>query len=89
VVWNVPPETQYVAEDTLPPGAVVGTNTWKKQKWSGPCPSEGDAPHRYVFTVYALDMPLSLPPETTKAGLIAAMEGHVLGKAELIGRYGR
>lgn len=89
VVWNVPPETQYVAEDTLPPGAVVGTNTWEKKKWSGPCPPEGADPHRYVFTVYALDTLLSLPPETTKAGLITAIEGHVLGKAELTGRYGR
>lgn len=89
LVWNIPVDTQYIAEDTLPPDAVQGSNTWGKQKWSGPCPPEGVAPHRYVFTAYALDAMLSLPHGATKHQFLAAAKGHVLGKAELTGRYGR
>jgi phosphatidylethanolamine-binding protein (PEBP) family uncharacterized protein len=43
--------------------------------------------HRYFFKLYALDA--SLPPDKvhTKAELEAAMEGHVLGSAQLMGTY--
>ncbi|MDO8469597.1 MAG: YbhB/YbcL family Raf kinase inhibitor-like protein [bacterium] len=89
LIWNIPAETQYIAEDTLPPDAVQGMNTWGKVKWSGPCPPEGAPPHRYVFTVYALDIKLDLALGSTKGELLSAMEGHVLGKAELMGKFGR
>ena len=89
LVWNIPAATQYIAEDTLPPDAVQGVNTWGKVKWSGPCPPEGAPPHRYVFMVYALDVKLDLALGSTKEQLFAAMEGHVLGRAELVGKYGR
>lgn len=45
------------------------------------------AAHRYFFKLYALDAKLTLPPQTTKADLLKAIEGHVLGQTELIGRY--
>jgi Raf kinase inhibitor-like YbhB/YbcL family protein len=58
--------------------------------YSGPCPPPGDAPHRYVFTVYALD----LPPERLRRGLtrlafLKAVAGHTLATAQITGRYGR
>jgi phosphatidylethanolamine-binding protein (PEBP) family uncharacterized protein len=47
------------------------------------------APHRYYFKLYALDTKLDLKAGATKPDLEHAMKGHILGEAELMGRYGR
>jgi Raf kinase inhibitor-like YbhB/YbcL family protein len=52
--------------------------------YDGPCPPSA---HRYVFGLYALDAVLELAAEATKADLLAAMDGHVLGEAELSGVF--
>jgi Raf kinase inhibitor-like YbhB/YbcL family protein len=52
--------------------------------YDGPCPP---AAHRYVFQLYALDVILDLPAESTMADVLAAMAGHVLGQAELTGVF--
>lgn len=57
--------------------------------YDGPCPPWNDAlVHRYVFTVYALDIP-NVPIEGKLAGadVLAAIQGHVLAQASLTGRY--
>jgi Raf kinase inhibitor-like YbhB/YbcL family protein len=57
--------------------------------YDGPCPPWNDEiPHRYVFTVYALDV-AKLPVEGAFTGQQAreAMRGHVLAQAALTGRY--
>ena len=56
--------------------------------YTGPCPPPGD-PHRYSFTVYALDGLVDVGPGATKDELLAAMAGHVLAEARLVGVYGR
>lgn len=76
------------SKDTLPGIGIQGMNDFGKVSYDGPCPPRGPA-HRYVFTLYALDTDLTLPPRKTKAELLKAMEGHVLGQAELKGRYKR
>ena len=88
VVYNLPLDAHGLDENAaaagLPPGADVGFNDFKKSSYGGPCPPIGR--HRYFHKLYALDttLPLKAP---TKAALEAAMEGHVLAKAELIGTY--
>ncbi len=52
-------------------------------------PPPGHGVHRYYFKLYALDKTLGLPPKAPKAQVLKAMEGHVLGQAELMGSYGR
>lgn len=89
LLWNIPGNTQYLAEDSIPQGAVQGMNDFGRIGWGGPCPPRGAAPHRYQFTIYALDTSLSLSPGGTKDELLALMEGHVLGKAVLTGLYAR
>jgi Raf kinase inhibitor-like YbhB/YbcL family protein len=64
---------------TFPGGAAISGIGY-----DGPCPSSA---HRYVFTLYALDAVLDLPAEATMADLLGAIEGHVLGQAELTGVY--
>jgi hypothetical protein len=69
-------------------GACWGVDRFSRVGYHGPCPPPGN-PHRYVFTLYALDADAGLPPRRTKADLLRAMKGHVLAQAVLVGRYGR
>jgi len=87
VVWNIGPDTGEIPGNTLPPGALQGTNDFGKQNYGGPCPPSGT--HRYFFKLYALDAPLTLNAGATKARVEEAMTGHLIGKTELIGLYRR
>lgn len=87
VLYNLPPETVELDEavQTLPTGTEEGINDWKRTGYGGPCPPIGQ--HRYVHKLYALDTLLSGLRQPTKAQLEAAMEGHILARAELVGTY--
>ena len=57
--------------------------------YDGPCPPWNDElPHRYVFTVFALDL-ARLPVADRFSGhdVRKAVQGHVLAEAALTGRY--
>ncbi|WHZ16452.1 MAG: Phospholipid-binding protein, YbhB/YbcL family [Nitrospira sp.] len=93
VLYNIPIDVRGLAEglpalETLPNDALQGLNDFKRIGYGGPCPPPGP-PHRYVFTLYALDRDLNLKPRATKAQVLDAMKGHVLGEAHLTGRFGR
>ncbi|PKO24048.1 MAG: YbhB/YbcL family Raf kinase inhibitor-like protein [Chloroflexi bacterium HGW-Chloroflexi-1] len=75
------------AMQTLENGAIHGTNSWKRVGYGGPCPPSGT--HRYFFKLYALDGPLALGSNATARDVQAAMKGHVLTEAQLMGRYKR
>ncbi len=89
VLYNIPPTTASLAEGltpaALPPGTVAGSTDYRRRTWNGPCPPIGR--HRYFFKLYALDAPLPVLPQGTKAELERAMTGHVLARAELMGTY--
>jgi hypothetical protein len=74
--------------NTVPDIGTQGLNDFRKVGYGGPCPPRGPA-HRYVFTLYALDIALQLPARKTKTDLAKAIAGHVLAPAELVGRYRR
>jgi Raf kinase inhibitor-like YbhB/YbcL family protein len=64
-------------------------NSFGRTGYGGPCPPPGHGSHRYYFTVYAVDVPsLELPGES-RDDLEAALKGHTLGKARLMGKYER
>lgn len=73
---------------TRPVTASQGMNDFRRTGWNGPCPPPGP-PHRYVFTLYALDTELKLSPGATSSVVGMAMKDHILEQAQLIGRYGR
>jgi Raf kinase inhibitor-like YbhB/YbcL family protein len=87
VMHNIPPEANGLAENVkdLPAGTLEGLNDWKRTGYGGPCPPIGR--HRYFHKLYALDVQLPDLKRPNKAALEKAMEGHVLGKAELVGTY--
>lgn len=93
VLYNLPAEARDLPKGvepdaTLANGAVQGINDFRRVGYGGPCPPPGPS-HRYVFKLYALDALLSLPSRATKAQLERAMEGHILARTQLIGRYQR
>lgn len=86
IVWNLPSDTTSLAAGAKVPNQ--GKNHFGKMKYGGPCPPKGN-PHRYFFKLYAVDILLDLEDGASKEQLEDAMEGHVLGKAELVGTYQR
>jgi Raf kinase inhibitor-like YbhB/YbcL family protein len=93
VVYDLPPDkrelTQGIAnQEQLPDGSRQGQNGFGKIGYVGPCPP-GKSAHRYVFDLYALDTKLNLPPGSSKKQVVKAMQGHILGTGELIGKYQR
>lgn len=89
VLANLPTDAHGLAEDVraLPRGTVEGLNDWRKTGYGGPCPPIGR--HRYFHKLYALDVELTGLHRPTKAQVEAAMRGHVLAHAELVGTYAK
>jgi len=92
VIFNIPPDIKGLPEavpdgKTLDSGARQGINDSRKIGYVGPCPPGGT--HRYYFKIYALDKDLDLAAGATKKELLKAMEGHILGEGQLMGRYKR
>jgi Raf kinase inhibitor-like YbhB/YbcL family protein len=86
VLYNIPGSRDGLPEGgETPEGALDGVNDWKRSGWNGPCPPVGR--HRYFFKLFALDVVLPRLKTPTKSALEAAMEGHVLARAELVGTY--
>ena len=85
IVWNIDPGIREIRENSVPEGSIQGLNDFKKNNYGGPCPP-GRA-HRYVFKFHALDAPLRLSPNATKADLEKAMQRHVIAEAQLTGIF--
>lgn len=91
VLFNIPASAtglpEGVSSQDLPAGTSQGLNDWKRTRYGGPCPPVGR--HRYFHKLYALDTVLADLGTPTKAQLEKAMQGHVLGSAQLVGTYQR
>ncbi|HEY7729215.1 MAG TPA: YbhB/YbcL family Raf kinase inhibitor-like protein [Candidatus Eisenbacteria bacterium] len=93
VLYNVPADRRELPEGVpalgdLPDGSRQGVNDFRRVGYGGPSPPPGK-PHRYFFRLYALDEMLQLKEKGTKKDLAAAMKGHVLAEAQLLGTYRR
>ena len=80
--WSVPLEPQ------LEDGTIQGSNSGGGLGYYGPYPPPGK-PHRYYFTLYALDTKLPLKAGASKQQLLSSMEDHVLDKGRFFGVYQR
>lgn len=93
IIWNIP-KTEKIPGN-LPKGETIDTPVsavqgmaWGKNIYRGPKqPFFIRKEHRYVFYVYALDCMLDIPAKSDKNKLMDAIDGHILGTAELTGRY--
>ena len=90
VLYNIPASTTLI--DTGASAGQAGLNGSGKAEYTAPCPPKQYEPseHRYVFSLYALDVPeLSFKKPPTKAEVLQAIEGHTIAQAQLVGRYKR
>jgi Raf kinase inhibitor-like YbhB/YbcL family protein len=89
VLYNLPVDCGGLPEGTtsgdLPHGTLEGTNDWQRTGYGGPCPPIGR--HRYFHKLFALDVVLEDLKEPSKNELLAAMEGHVIAQAQIVGTY--
>jgi Raf kinase inhibitor-like YbhB/YbcL family protein len=97
MLWNIPPTMTSLAERT-PPMAQLANGTRQISAtgpyYRGPGALASGPPHHYVFELYALDTMLDVPavgasPPQTRAAVVAAMAGHVRGKAVYVGLFKR
>ena len=92
VLYNLPADKIGLVENVpmtekVPGDGLQGTNDFQKIGYGGPCPPSGT--HHYFFKLYALDAELSLKAGATKAEVVKAMEGHIIGQTQLMGTYRR
>lgn len=97
VVYNIPASTTSLPENAgtadggnLPEGAVQGRTDFGTVGYGGACPPPGDAPHRYRFTIHALNVEkLEAPADATAAMIGFMIHASEIGNATLEARYGR
>jgi Raf kinase inhibitor-like YbhB/YbcL family protein len=94
VAWNIPADVMRLPDGvqeqprlTEPEGVLQGRNTRGSTGYYGPRPPVGEAAHHYHFQVFALDAKLDVPFGADRDQVLAAMQGHVLAKGELVGKY--
>jgi Raf kinase inhibitor-like YbhB/YbcL family protein len=85
LMWDIPPNTESIPVNSVPVGAVQGTNDSGSTGYTGPCPPAGSGTHNYIFDFYALDTTLDLPAGSKMADVIVAHKGHVLDHCALTG----
>lgn len=94
VIYKIPANVSGLPEDVArqahpaaPAGAIQGTNSFHVVGYKGPSPPPGHGVHHYHFRLYALDKPLAESAKMDNRSLAAAMAGHVIGEADLVGTY--
>ncbi len=92
VLYNLPSDVNELQEnvpddETLKNEARQGVNDFGNLGYGGPCPPSGT--HRYFFRIYALDKMIDTTSTIDKKTLQKEMEGHIIAKGELMGKYQR
>lgn len=74
-----------------PLGARAGQNDYGTHRYAGPCPPPGDHPHRYIFTVDAVDVARlpGLGKTADGPAVRGLLRNHILAEGTLMGRFGR
>jgi Raf kinase inhibitor-like YbhB/YbcL family protein len=97
IAYDIPPGTSELAKgagtadgSAMPKGSASVANDYGTQGYGGPCPPEGDKPHRYVFTLYALKVDKLELPKGAHAPVVGfVVNANTLAKASVTGMYGR
>jgi Raf kinase inhibitor-like YbhB/YbcL family protein len=90
VYYNIPASVTSLPEalskiEKPQQGGIHGKSSFGDFGYGGPCPPLGT--HRYFFKLYALDTMLTLPSGAKKKDILKAMDKHVLGQTELMGKF--
>ncbi len=95
-VANIPADLTELSEGAgsgdfadLPKGAVQGRTDYGEPGFGGAAPPKGDKPHRYIFTVFAVDTDkLEVTPDNSGAIFGFNLHFHTLAKASITATYG-
>jgi Raf kinase inhibitor-like YbhB/YbcL family protein len=85
LLYNIPKKAKEIEKNRKPAEAIEVENDFGKKTYSGPCPPSGT--HRYVFTVYALDV--EHLEGVNKRNFLDRVEEHTIEKAIIMGLYKR
>ncbi|HVQ17305.1 MAG TPA: YbhB/YbcL family Raf kinase inhibitor-like protein [Vicinamibacterales bacterium] len=86
LLYDIPATTTVLWEQA---SAKALRNSLGQADYGGPCPPLDDGPHRYVFTLHALDVPILDLSDGTRQALECSLHAHRLATAQLMGRYER
>lgn len=89
VVTGLSPTTTQIEAGVVPPEAVTALTDGGVDGWEGPCPPADDAPHEYVFSVYALAEPIGLAADLEGRDAIPLIEQAAIASTLLVGTYAR
>ncbi len=79
-----------VDSNLLPAGTVQGRTDFGNNAFGGACPPVGDKPHRYIFTIHALNTDkIELPTDASAAMIGYMLNAHRIAKASFTAKYGR
>ena len=93
-IWNIPASASQLSQGVklgpeLPDGARQATGQRNIVGYRGPCAPVGVGRLHYLFTLYALDLPLNVPGGATETELKKAMDGHIIGTSIYVGALER
>lgn len=97
IIFNIPASVSLLPPGagkpdggSAPRGSIQSITDFGQQGYGGPCPPQGDKPHRYIFTVFALKVD-QLPLKKDASGAMVGfyLNQNALGKASLTATYGR
>jgi Raf kinase inhibitor-like YbhB/YbcL family protein len=93
-IFNIPAAARELPEGVasdaqLPDGSIQLINQNKKVGYLGMGAPAGGPYHHYTFALYALDTKLVVAPDASMADAMKTMDGHILAKAVLVGRFHR
>ncbi len=94
IVINIPGDARELPEAVAPDakrpdGSVQGKNGGNVIGYRGPGAPAVGPHHHYTWELFALDAKLDVPDDASRADVLKAMDGHILGKAVLVGRFHR
>lgn len=89
LAYDIPGNMTKLPEKAAGKAFAQGVNTKGTPVYTGPCPPEKAAAHRYYFRLYALDAPTGLAPGATLEAVEAVLAAHTLDQAVLMGRFAR
>ena len=95
VVVNIPATSTSIASDAsaqkkLPKGALETMNDYGMAGFGGACPPKGDKAHRYIFTIYALDIQkLNVTQKSDYKSVKDMINKHTLEKTSFVSYYKR
>lgn len=92
IIFNLPSDINSLPEhimtrEILDNNAAQGLNDFGRVGYGGPCPPNGT--HHYYYKIYALDIKLELPPQTTRKAFLESINGHILDQGQIMAIYTR